>query len=108
MRKIAVIMGSDSDMPVVKKAVDMLREFEVPYEVHVFSAHRTPCEAAQFAESARENGFAAIIAAAGMAAHLAGAIAAKTTLYRRAIWAALMRSCPRCRCQREYLLQQLP
>lgn len=80
MRKIAVVMGSDSDMPVVKKAVDMLREFEVPYEVHVFSAHRTPCEAAQFAESARENGFAAIIAAAGMAAHLAGAIAAKTTL----------------------------
>lgn len=80
MKKIAVIMGSDSDMPVVKKAVDMLKEFEVPYEVHVFSAHRTPVEAAQFAQNARENGFAAIIAAAGMAAHLAGAIAAKTTL----------------------------
>ncbi|MBO5928714.1 MAG: 5-(carboxyamino)imidazole ribonucleotide mutase [Clostridia bacterium] len=80
MKKIAIIMGSDSDLPVVKKAVDMLAEFGVPYEVHVFSAHRTPAEAAQFSRDARKNGFGAIIAAAGMAAHLAGAIAAGTTL----------------------------
>ena len=73
-------MGSDSDLPIVQKAVDTLKFFEVPYEVHVFSAHRTPAEAKQFSESARENGFGAIIAAAGMAAHLAGAIAANTTL----------------------------
>ena len=73
-------MGSDSDLPIVQKAVDTLKSFEVPYEVHVFSAHRTPAEAKQFSESARENGFGAIIAAAGMAAHLAGAIAANTTL----------------------------
>ncbi len=80
MKKIAIIMGSDSDLPVVKKAADMLNSFDVPYEVHVFSAHRTPTEAAEFTKSARENGFGAIIAAAGMAAHLAGAIAANTTL----------------------------
>ncbi len=80
MKKIAIIMGSDSDLPVVKKAVDMLEQFNVPYEVHVFSAHRTPAEAAQFTKAARANGFGAIIAAAGMAAHLAGAIAANTTL----------------------------
>lgn len=80
MKKIAIIMGSDSDLPVVKKAADMLDSFNVPYEVHVFSAHRTPAEAAEFTKSARENGFGAIIAAAGMAAHLAGAIAANTTL----------------------------
>lgn len=80
MKKIAIIMGSDSDLPVVKKAADMLAEFGVPYEVHVFSAHRTPAEAAQFSREARKNGFGAIIAAAGMAAHLAGAIAAGTTL----------------------------
>ncbi|MBQ2815102.1 MAG: 5-(carboxyamino)imidazole ribonucleotide mutase [Clostridia bacterium] len=80
MKKIAVIMGSDSDLPVVKKATDMLEAFDVPYEVHVFSAHRTPVEAAEFTKSARKNGFGAIIAAAGMAAHLAGAIAANTTL----------------------------
>lgn len=73
-------MGSDSDLPVVKKAVDVLEQFEVPYEVHVFSAHRTPVEAAEFSRSARERGFGAIIAAAGMAAHLAGAMAAGTTL----------------------------
>lgn len=80
MKKVAIIMGSDSDLPVVQKSVDVLKEFGVPYEVHVFSAHRTPAEAAEFTTHARENGFGAIIAAAGMAAHLAGAIAANTTL----------------------------
>lgn len=80
MKKVAVIMGSDSDLPVVEKAVNTLKEYEVPFEVHVFSAHRTPDEAAAFAESARENGFGVVIAAAGKAAHLAGAIAARTTL----------------------------
>lgn len=73
-------MGSDSDLPVVQKAVDILKEFGVPFEVHIYSAHRTPKEAAAFSQSARENGFGAIIAAAGMAAHLAGAIAAQTTI----------------------------
>ncbi|MBQ7309272.1 MAG: 5-(carboxyamino)imidazole ribonucleotide mutase [Clostridia bacterium] len=80
MKKIAIIMGSDSDLPVAEKAVNMLASFGVPYEVHVFSAHRTPVEARDFAMNARENGFGAIIALAGMAAHLAGAIAANTTL----------------------------
>ena len=80
MKKVAVIMGSDSDLPVVEKAVNVLREYSVPFEVHVFSAHRTPEQARDFALSARESGFGAIIAAAGMAAHLAGAIAANTTL----------------------------
>lgn len=80
MKKIAIIMGSDSDLPIVEKAINVLVEFGVPYEAHVFSAHRTPVEAAEFTRKARENGFGAIIAAAGMAAHLAGAIAANTTL----------------------------
>lgn len=80
MKKIGIIMGSDSDLPVVQKAVNVLREFEVPFEIHVYSAHRTPEEARQFALSARRSGFGAIIAAAGMAAHLAGAIAAATTI----------------------------
>ena len=80
MKKVAVIMGSDSDLPVVEKAIDTLKEYGVPYEVHVYSAHRTPEEAREFALSARDKGFGAIIAAAGMAAHLAGAIAANTTL----------------------------
>ena len=80
MKKVGIIMGSDSDLPIVQKAVDTLKAFGVPYEVHVFSAHRTPNEAKQFSENARDNGFGAIIAAAGMAAHLAGAIAANTTL----------------------------
>lgn len=80
MKKVGIIMGSDSDLPVVSKAVNILREFEVPFEVHVYSAHRTPVEARDFAVSARQNGFGAIIAAAGMAAHLAGAMAAGTTL----------------------------
>ena len=80
MKKVAVIMGSASDLPTVRKAVDTLDSFGVPCEVHVYSAHRTPLQAREFAEKARENGFGAIIAAAGMAAHLAGAIAAVTTL----------------------------
>ena len=80
MKKVGIIMGSDSDLPIVKKAVDILKSFEIPYEVHVYSAHRTPVEARDFALSAREKGFGVLIAAAGMAAHLAGAIAANTTL----------------------------
>ncbi|MBQ9748406.1 MAG: 5-(carboxyamino)imidazole ribonucleotide mutase [Clostridia bacterium] len=80
MKKIAIIMGSDSDLPVAEKAINTLATYGVPYEVHVFSAHRTPVEAKAFSETARENGFGAIIALAGMAAHLAGAIAANTTL----------------------------
>jgi 5-(carboxyamino)imidazole ribonucleotide mutase len=80
MKKVGIVMGSDSDLPVVRKAVDTLASFGVPYEVHIFSAHRTPEEASVFASEARKNGFGAIIAAAGMAAHLAGALAARTTL----------------------------
>lgn len=80
MKKVGIVMGSDSDLPIVQKAVDMLRSLEIPYEVHIYSAHRTPVEARDFAMNARKNGFGAIIAAAGMAAHLAGAIAANTTL----------------------------
>lgn len=80
MKKIGIIMGSDSDLPVVEKAINTLKEYGVPYEVHVFSAHRTPKEAKSFSQDAIKNGFGAIIAAAGMAAHLAGAIAANTTL----------------------------
>ncbi len=80
MKKIGIVMGSDSDLPVVQKAADTLKSLSIPFEVHVFSAHRTPQEARAFALGARENGFGAIIAAAGMAAHLAGAIAANTTL----------------------------
>ncbi len=80
MKKVAVIMGSDSDFPIVSKAVLKLKEFNVPYEVHVMSAHRTPDAAIAFAAGAKQNGFGVIIAAAGMAAHLAGVLAAKTTL----------------------------
>ena len=80
MKKVGIIMGSDSDLPIVQKAVDMLKSLEIPYEVHIYSAHRTPVEARDFAMNARTNGFGANIAAAGMAAHLAGAIAANTTL----------------------------
>ena len=80
MKKVGIIMGSDSDLPIIQKCVDMLKKLEVPYEVHIYSAHRTPIEARDFAVNARANGFGAIIAAAGMAAHLAGAIAANTTL----------------------------
>lgn len=80
MRKVGIIMGSDSDLPIIEKATNVLKELDVPYEVHIYSAHRTPVEARDFAVSARENGFGVLIAAAGMAAHLAGAIAANTTL----------------------------
>ena len=79
MKKVAIIMGSDSDLPIVKKAIDTLELFNVPVETHIFSAHRTPNEAAKFSRGARKSGFGVIIAAAGMAAHLAGAIAANTT-----------------------------
>jgi 5-(carboxyamino)imidazole ribonucleotide mutase len=80
MKKVGIIMGSDSDLPIIQKAVDTLRSLDIPFEVHIYSAHRTPVEARDFAISARENGFGVLIAAAGMAAHLAGAIAANTTL----------------------------
>ena len=80
MKKVGIVMGSDSDLPIVQKAVDMLKSLEIPYEVHIYSAHRTPVEARDFALNARANGFGALICAAGMAAHLAGAIAANTTL----------------------------
>ena len=80
MKKVGIIMGSDSDLPVVEKAINTLKEYGVPYEVHVYSAHRTPVQSADFAQNAKANGFGAIICAAGMAAHLAGAIAANTVL----------------------------
>ena len=80
MKKIGIIMGSKSDLPVVQKAIEVLKELEIPFEPHIYSAHRTPVEAADFARTARENGFGVIIAFAGMAAHLAGAVAANTTL----------------------------
>ncbi len=80
MKKVAVIMGSDSDFKVVQKAILKLKEFNVPYEVHIMSAHRTPDEAAEFSKNAKQNGIGVIIAAAGMAAHLAGVLAAHTTI----------------------------
>lgn len=80
MKKIGIVMGSKSDLPKLEKAIDILKRFEVPYEIHVFSAHRTPLEARDFSVNARKNGFGCIIAAAGMAAHLAGALAANTTI----------------------------
>ena len=80
MKKVGIIMGSKSDLPKLEKAIDILKRFEVPYEVHVFSAHRTTIEARDFSVNARANGFGVIIGAAGMAAHLAGAIAANTTI----------------------------
>ena len=80
MRKIGIVMGSDSDLPVIEKVTGTLKSLDIPYEVHIYSAHRTPAEARDFALNARKDGFGAIIAAAGMAAHLAGAIAANTTL----------------------------
>ncbi len=80
MKKVGIVMGSDSDLPILRKAMDTLDSLQIPYECHIYSAHRTPEEARQFALNARSNGFGAIIAAAGMAAHLAGAIAANTTL----------------------------
>ena len=80
MKKIGIIMGSDSDLPIIKKATDTLKTLDIPFEVHVYSAHRTPEEARDFSRQARNNGFGVLIAAAGMAAHLAGAVAANTTL----------------------------
>ena len=80
MKKVGIIMGSDSDLPILRKAMGTLESLDISYECHIYSAHRTPEEARQFALNARANGFGAIIAAAGMAAHLAGAIAANTTL----------------------------
>ena len=80
MKKVGIIMGSDSDLPIIQKATDMLKSLEIPFEVHIYSAHRTPVEARDFALNARANGFGVLIAAAGMAAHLAGAIAANSTL----------------------------
>ncbi len=80
MKKVGIVMGSDSDLPIIQKTVDTLKSLEIPFEVHVYSAHRTPVEARDFALSARANGFGVLIAAAGMAAHLAGAIAANSTL----------------------------
>ena len=79
-KKVGILMGSDSDLPIVRKATDILDALCIPYEVHVYSAHRTPVEAAEFSKNARENGFGVMIAFAGMAAHLAGAVAANTTL----------------------------
>ena len=80
MKKVGIVMGSDSDLPIIKKATDTLKELDIPFEVHIYSAHRTPEEARDFSLNARKNGFGAIICAAGMAAHLAGAVAANTTL----------------------------
>ena len=80
MKKVGIIMGSDSDLPIIKKATDTLKSLDIPFEVHIYSAHRTPEQARDFAVNARQNGFGALICAAGMAAHLAGAIAANTTL----------------------------
>ena len=80
MKKVGIIMGSDSDLPIIKKATDALAALDIPFEVHIYSAHRTPEQARDFAANARANGFGVLIAAAGMAAHLAGAIAANTTL----------------------------
>ena len=80
MKKVGIVMGSDSDLPILRKAMDTLDNLGIPFEAHVYSAHRTPEQAREFALHARENGFGALIAAAGMAAHLAGAIAANTTV----------------------------
>ena len=80
VKKVGIVMGSDSDLPIITKATDMLTSLDIPFEVHVYSAHRTPEEAGTFAADAKKNGFGVIIAAAGMAAHLAGALAARTTL----------------------------
>ena len=107
MKKVAVIMGSASDLPVVEKAIATLKEYGVPHEVHVYSAHRTPAEARLFAENAQANGFGAIIAAAGKAAHLAGALAAATVLpvvgrSNPRTWTAWTRYFPRCRCPRAF------
>jgi 5-(carboxyamino)imidazole ribonucleotide mutase len=79
-KKVGILMGSDSDLPIIRKATDLLKSLDIPFEVHIYSAHRTPVEAAEFTRNAKANGFGVLIAAAGMAAHLAGAVAANTTL----------------------------
>ena len=80
MKKVGIVMGSDSDLPILRKTMDTLKSLDIPFECHIYSAHRTPAEAKEFSATAREKGFGVLIAAAGMAAHLAGAIAANTTL----------------------------
>ena len=80
MKKVGIIMGSDSDLPIIEKAIDILKDFSIPFEVHIYSAHRTPEKAIEFSKNAKKNGFGVIIAAAGMAAHLAGVVAANTIL----------------------------
>lgn len=80
MKKVGIIMGSDSDLPIIEKAIDILKDFSIPFEVHIYSAHRTPEKAIEFSKNAEKNGFGVIIAAAGMAAHIAGVIAANTIL----------------------------
>lgn len=80
MKKVGILMGSDSDLPIIEKTIQTLKEFDIPYEVHVYSAHRTPEKALEFSSNAKSNNFGVIICAAGMAAHLAGAIAANTVL----------------------------
>jgi len=80
MKKVGIIMGSDSDLPIIEKAIDILKDFSIPFEVHIYSAHRTPEKAIEFSKNAEKNGFGVIIAAAGMAAHLAGVIAANTII----------------------------
>lgn len=80
MKKVGIIMGSDSDLPIIEKAIDILKDFSIPFEVHIYSAHRTPEKAIEFSKNAEDKNFGVIIAAAGMAAHLAGIIAANTTI----------------------------
>ena len=80
MKKVGILMGSDSDLPILEKTANILKEFEVPFEMHVYSAHRTPEQAIDFAKNAEDNGFGVLICAAGMAAHLAGVVAGHTTL----------------------------
>ena len=80
MKKVGLIMGSDSDLPIVQKTIDVLKELEIPYEAHIYSAHRTPEQVEEFTSKAKDNGFGVLIAFAGMAAHLAGAVAARTVL----------------------------
>ena len=80
MKKVGIIIGSDSDLPIIEKAIDILKDFSIPFEVHIYSAHRTPEKAIEFSKNAEKNGFGVIIAAAGMAAHLAGVIAANTII----------------------------
>ena len=108
MKKVGLIMGSNSDLPTVQKAAEVLDSFGVPYEMHIYSAHRTPVQARDFCTSARDRGFGVIIAAAGMAAHLAGAMAAGTTLpvigipLSSAHLDGMTPCCPRCRCPPAY------